>query len=158
MDQFGVHMYFLWIKQILAFIYALKINFYLLLMDFLTSWTRRQLQESAGVLAQKILRHRLAREGLRVWISKSAGVILKECQAGWVWVGFSRPIGHERLRLERASHEPVSISTHGIRDLRSPSTHDTGQSPTVHHKIKGHDIMNRNQILIRTSSRINGSD
>jgi hypothetical protein len=59
-------MNFLQFKQILALIYALKINFYLLLMDFLTFWTRRQLQESAGVLAQKILRHRLAREGLRV--------------------------------------------------------------------------------------------
>jgi hypothetical protein len=56
MDQFGVHMHFLWIKQILAFIYASKINFYLFLMDFLIFWTGRQLQESAGANAKEFPR------------------------------------------------------------------------------------------------------
>jgi uncharacterized membrane protein len=66
MGQFGVHMHFLWITQVLGLFLHIKIYFLIYFISFPTVWTRRQLQESAGVLAQKILRHRLAREGLRV--------------------------------------------------------------------------------------------
>jgi len=66
MDQFGLKMDFLWIKQVLGLFLHIKIYFLIYFISFPTVWTRRQLQESAGVLAQKILRHRLAREGLRV--------------------------------------------------------------------------------------------
>jgi hypothetical protein len=39
MTQFGISMNFLWIKQILAIIFILKIDFYSLFLDFLISWT-----------------------------------------------------------------------------------------------------------------------
>jgi hypothetical protein len=48
MDQFGLNMNFLGIKQVLTFIFTLKIIFYLLFLDFLMSWTARQFLESTG--------------------------------------------------------------------------------------------------------------
>jgi hypothetical protein len=39
MTQFGISMNFLWITQILAIIFILKIDFYSLFLDFLISWT-----------------------------------------------------------------------------------------------------------------------
>jgi hypothetical protein len=41
MDQFGLHMNFLWIIPILALIFTLKIIFYLLFLGFSNSWTGR---------------------------------------------------------------------------------------------------------------------
>ena len=77
MGQFGVHMHFLWITQVLGLFLHIKIYFLIYFISFPTVWTRRQLQESAGVLAQKILRHRLAREGLRVVFCFSQGFFSK---------------------------------------------------------------------------------
>jgi hypothetical protein len=39
MDQFGVHMNFLQIKQVLTFIYTLKIYFYFIFSGFWVFWT-----------------------------------------------------------------------------------------------------------------------
>jgi hypothetical protein len=39
MDQFGVHMHFLQIKQVLTFIYALKTNFCFIFYGFTVVWT-----------------------------------------------------------------------------------------------------------------------
>jgi hypothetical protein len=51
MDQFGVHMNFLQIKQVLTFIYTLKIN----LCDYfpisIILWIGRQYLENVGALA-----------------------------------------------------------------------------------------------------------
>jgi hypothetical protein len=41
MDQFGVHMHFLWIKQVLVIIFSLKSIFLMNLFDFLIIWTER---------------------------------------------------------------------------------------------------------------------
>jgi hypothetical protein len=48
MDQFGVHMHFLQIKQVLTFIYTLKIYFYFIFSGFSVLWTGPQIQRSAG--------------------------------------------------------------------------------------------------------------
>jgi hypothetical protein len=46
-------MHFLWITQVLGLFLHIKIYFLIYFISFPTVWTRRQLQESAGVLAQK---------------------------------------------------------------------------------------------------------
>jgi hypothetical protein len=58
MDQFGVHMHFLQIKQVLTFIYTLKIYFYFILSDFRVLWTGAQIQRSTGATVQIFLRLR----------------------------------------------------------------------------------------------------
>jgi hypothetical protein len=46
MDRFGLHMNFLGIIQVLVIIFALKINFYFIFLDFLFSWTARKILEN----------------------------------------------------------------------------------------------------------------
>jgi hypothetical protein len=48
MDQFGVHMDFLQIKQVLTFIYALKIDFCDYFPIFPTLWIGPQISRCAG--------------------------------------------------------------------------------------------------------------
>jgi hypothetical protein len=49
MDWFGLHMSFLWIKQILAFIFEIKSIFQMKLFDFLIIWIERIItRESRG--------------------------------------------------------------------------------------------------------------
>jgi hypothetical protein len=43
MDQFGVHMNFLWFIQVLALIYILEINLCIYFSDFPSLWTGPQL-------------------------------------------------------------------------------------------------------------------
>ena len=57
MDQIGIHMDFLQIKQVSGIKYALKIYFPINFSDFSVHWTRRLFLESIGILAQKF--HRL---------------------------------------------------------------------------------------------------
>jgi hypothetical protein len=58
MDQFRVHMYFLQIKQLLTFIYTLKIYFYFIFFGFRVFWTRHQIPQRTGASSQKP--HRLS--------------------------------------------------------------------------------------------------
>ena len=58
MDQFGVHMDFLQIKQVLIFIYALRINFCMYLPILYVLWTGPRIPESAGVITEEFLRLR----------------------------------------------------------------------------------------------------
>jgi hypothetical protein len=58
MGQFGLNMNFLGIKQIVAMIFTLKINFCIIFLDFSFPWTARQLIERPGVSTQNILRLR----------------------------------------------------------------------------------------------------
>jgi hypothetical protein len=58
MDQFGVHMNFLQIKQVLTFIYTLKINFCDYFPIFSVLWIGRQILENTGVLVQIVPRLR----------------------------------------------------------------------------------------------------
>jgi hypothetical protein len=58
MDQFGVHMHFLQIKQVLTFIYTLKIYFYFILSDFRVFWTGRSKLENRRGPGVRIPRHR----------------------------------------------------------------------------------------------------
>jgi hypothetical protein len=51
MDQFGVHMKFLQIKQVSTIKYILKIYFSINFSDFLILWTRPQIPESTGISA-----------------------------------------------------------------------------------------------------------
>jgi hypothetical protein len=48
MDQFGVHMNFLQIKQVLTFIYTLKINFCDYFPISISLWIGRQIVKSTG--------------------------------------------------------------------------------------------------------------
>jgi hypothetical protein len=62
MDQFGVHMNFLWYIQILALIFILKIYFPFIFLDFLISWTGRQIPEKARASAQETRDSELPRQ------------------------------------------------------------------------------------------------
>jgi hypothetical protein len=59
MDQFGVHMNSLQIKQVLTFIYTLKINFCDYFLFSLVSGVGANFLGNAGALAQMLLRLRL---------------------------------------------------------------------------------------------------
>jgi hypothetical protein len=48
LDKFGLNMNFLWIKQILAIIFTLKIHFHIYLSNLSVLWTARQFLKSAG--------------------------------------------------------------------------------------------------------------
>ena len=52
MDQFGLKMDFLWIKQVLGLFLHIKIYFLIYFISFLTVWTRPQIMESAGATVQ----------------------------------------------------------------------------------------------------------
>jgi hypothetical protein len=52
MDQFGVHMNFLQIKQVLVIIFVFKIHFWIIFSGFIIPWSGPQIPESAGALAQ----------------------------------------------------------------------------------------------------------
>jgi hypothetical protein len=54
MDQFGLNMTFLWIKQLLAFIFTLKSIFQMNLFDFLIIWTERIITGEPGSRMQKL--------------------------------------------------------------------------------------------------------
>ena len=56
MDQFGLNMNFLGIKQVLAIIFTLKINFYIHLINFPVLCTAHQLNKNIGATAQEFLR------------------------------------------------------------------------------------------------------
>jgi hypothetical protein len=51
MDQFGVHMQFLQVKQVPTFIYALKINFCDYFPIFISLWIGHQFLENTGTRA-----------------------------------------------------------------------------------------------------------
>jgi hypothetical protein len=57
MDQFGLNMNFLGIKQVPVIIFALKINFYFILLDFLFPWTARIKSEECRGYSIRILGH-----------------------------------------------------------------------------------------------------
>jgi hypothetical protein len=42
MDKFRLSMNFLGVKQVLVIIFTFKINFYIIFLDFLSSWTAHQ--------------------------------------------------------------------------------------------------------------------
>ena len=52
MGQFGVHMHFLWITQVLGLFLHIKIYFLIYFISFPTVWTRPQIMESAGATVQ----------------------------------------------------------------------------------------------------------
>jgi hypothetical protein len=58
MDQFGVNMHFLEIKQILAIYFTLKIDFQFNFPDLHVSWTVPQIPEKTGAKLQKFQRLR----------------------------------------------------------------------------------------------------
>jgi hypothetical protein len=75
MDQFGLNMNFLEIKQVLAIIFTLKINFYIHLVNFPVLWTARQLPKRTGSLAQNIQRLRTLYYGLWVYFLERQGLL-----------------------------------------------------------------------------------
>jgi hypothetical protein len=56
MDQFGVHMDFLQIKQVFVIKYVLKIYFSISFSDILILWTRPRMLRRPGAISQDVLR------------------------------------------------------------------------------------------------------
>ena len=73
MDQFGLKMDFLWIKQVLGLFLHIKIYFLIYFISFLTVWTRPQIMESAGATVQHSQDSENPRHGRRVHFSKTQG-------------------------------------------------------------------------------------
>jgi hypothetical protein len=75
MDQFELNMNFLWIKQILAIIFALKINFYTIYPIYMLCGLRARFPRKAGASAQDSPRLRMLLPGLQVYSSKTQGLL-----------------------------------------------------------------------------------
>jgi hypothetical protein len=75
MDQFGVYMNFLQIKQVSAIKYVLKIYFSINFSDFLILWTGPRFLQRLGALAQMHPRHRKPTRWTAGSISKRLGFL-----------------------------------------------------------------------------------
>jgi hypothetical protein len=77
MDQFGLKMDFLWIKQVLGLFLHIKIYFLNYFISFLTVWTRPQFPESAGTNVKEFPRLIAMPCGRRVHNTKPQGLFSK---------------------------------------------------------------------------------
>jgi hypothetical protein len=77
MDQFGIHMHFLWITQVLGLFLLIKIYFLIYFISFPTVWTRPQIMESAGATVQHSQDSENPRHGRRVDSYFSRGLLSK---------------------------------------------------------------------------------
>jgi hypothetical protein len=66
MDQFGIHMHFLWIKQVLGIIFVLKIHLLIHLYILNGLWIGRQFLENSGANPQDLQDTARHWSGLRV--------------------------------------------------------------------------------------------
>jgi hypothetical protein len=66
MDQFGLSMNFIWIKQVLAFIFTLKIYFQINFSDLPTPWSARIIPEKGRGLCASFLR--LSEQSYGLWV------------------------------------------------------------------------------------------
>ena len=92
MDQIGVHMDFLQIKQVSGIKYALKIYFPINFSDFLILWTAPQIQRSAGAVMQESLRHGVLFPRTAGCLNKKAGAHLQNRYDEGAWAIPGRPI------------------------------------------------------------------
>jgi hypothetical protein len=81
MDQFRVHMNFLWNKQILGFIFILKIQFPNNLFDLNELWTRHTIYRELRGLGVSCQRHREQPCGPRVHFLHPEGLFNKSASA-----------------------------------------------------------------------------
>jgi hypothetical protein len=119
MDQFGVHMHLLWIKQILWIVFILKTHFLIHFLDFITLWIGPQIPESAGAYLRKLPRLRCNPSwtaGSNLWFLR--GYCAKCCGEG-VRGDIGRRIRNPRPRSDPVLSEPVRKWGPRIRDLRS---------------------------------------
>ena len=75
MGQFGVHMHFLWITQVLGLFLHIKIYFLIYFISFPTVWTRPQIMESAGASMQHSQDSENPRHGRRVLFFRTPRVL-----------------------------------------------------------------------------------
>jgi hypothetical protein len=117
MDQFGLKMDFLWFIQVLGFIFILKIQFPIHLMNLNQYWTGPQIQRTAGVSGENFLWHRVLLVGPRVHSRKTQG-LMQVFRAEGVRSKRDRPIQDVRTRLNYYSREPIRIQDRRIWDRR----------------------------------------
>jgi hypothetical protein len=77
MGQFGVHMHFLWITQVLGLFLLIKIYFLIYFISFPTVWTTPQFPESAGTNVKEFPRLIAMPCGRRVHNTKPQGLFSK---------------------------------------------------------------------------------
>jgi hypothetical protein len=95
MDQFGLSMNFLGIKQVLVIIFTLKINFYFIFLDFLFRSTARKILEKRRGLCARTPRLRALYAVLRVNIPEIQGLFNKS-----TW-----PMGYASPRSTRSQND-----------------------------------------------------
>jgi hypothetical protein len=77
MEWFGVHMHFLWNKQVLRFIFILKIQFLFHLIHLIHYWTGPHFPENPGASTHNFVRHRMLCSGWRVYFNETEGLFCK---------------------------------------------------------------------------------
>ena len=77
MGRFGLSMHFLYIKQVLAFIFTLKILFLIHLIDLKQFWIGPQLLVSSGANPQDLQDTARHWSGLRVDFQRGEGLFIK---------------------------------------------------------------------------------
>jgi hypothetical protein len=118
MVKFGVHMNFLWIIEVLAIIFLLKIHFPNYLFNFKLHWIGPQIPESTGAYLRKLPRLRCNPSwtaGSNPWFPR--GYCEKCCGEG-VRGDIGRQIRNPRPRSDPSLSEPVRHPSRQILHLR----------------------------------------
>jgi hypothetical protein len=142
MDQFGVHMHFLWIIQILWIVFILETHFLIHFLDFITLWIGPQFQKTAGALAQMQPRHRKPTR----W---TTGSIINNYRGSLVKWPSRRSTGQIwSLDLARAAQ----IRSHRAWDNRQCEPHDSRstfqiQNPKINFRLSD---LNRTALISPT--------
>jgi hypothetical protein len=118
MGQFGLKMDFLWIFEVLAIIFLLKIYFLLYLFNLNDLWTGPQIHKRPGAIPQLIPRLRALCSGRRVLFPKGPRSLMLKSQSERVSDGTGRPIRIGRARLDLYYIEPVRNRNRSIQDRR----------------------------------------
>ena len=100
MVQFGVHMDFLQIKQVLVIIFVLKMHFWFIFSVFRVLWTGPKIPKSAGAFVKEFLRlSALYKVDVGLFSSKLRGSTANMSrEVGRADLG--RPIRYRRTRLD----------------------------------------------------------
>jgi hypothetical protein len=109
-------MNFLWIIEVLAIIFLLKILFPIYLLNFKQLWIGPQLPKSAGASAKLNLRLREQGPWTAGWFLDFLGFLLQNAQAEGVSGFQDRPIRSGWPGLDPSHREPVRARDGWIKD------------------------------------------
>jgi hypothetical protein len=145
MEQFGVHMNFLWNIQVSSNYLFTKNLFLFYFSDFRADWTGPRIPETTGFNLQKCLWLRLNPCRTAGWFLYWSGFLMQKSSAEGVWHAHGRPIRFEgrRLDLYYINRYPVRNARWIINGPDQPGTHKLNSPQTVRCRSDGHEVARR---------------